>query len=176
MKDKIIGVSFLRVFRNALTAQPDGHLFRRSVMNCILTFGGSFILAAIAWGILTWAGVTFDTPDVVKISILDLFEIVVFAASAETLLMIGLLALVPSRWGIVCRSVISAVVWGGLHALSTPFWFFGSVFGFFVFSYSYLVWRKKSFKYGFAAAAIPHALNNLIVFVIVAISRDLYNA
>jgi hypothetical protein len=42
--------------------------------------------------------------------------------------------------------------------------FFAVTIGFFIQSYSYIVWRKRSFRLGFAAATVPHMANNLFAF------------
>jgi len=162
--------SLVRVFHDALTAQPDGHLLRRSLINYVLAFCGSITLASIAGGLAMLAGISTEALDVpgVKINIWDFIGAVIFAPVGETLILAALLALIR-RWGITTQAIISAIVWGGIHALAAPFWFFGTVFSFFVFSYAYLIWRQKSFAYGFTAAALPHALINLSAFVLIAI-------
>ena len=55
----------------------------------------------------------------------------------------------------------SAAIWGLLHGIFGTLWFFGTVWSFFVFSCAFLAWRGHSFRAGFVAAAIPHALVNL---------------
>ena len=163
--------SLVRMFQNALMVQPDGRLLRRSLINYVLAIGGSYALVIIAYGVAIMAGIpaeALETPGV-KINLWDFIGAVVFAPVVETLLLAGLLALITRRWGIVPKAIISAMIWGGLHAIAAPFWFFGTVFGFFVFSCSYMVWRQKSFACGFAAAALPHALINLSAFVLTAI-------
>jgi hypothetical protein len=172
VKYKTIGVFFIRMFHDALLAPPDGRLLKRTLINFCLALCGSAALIGIAGGLLTWAGIPMETLDkpVIRINLLDFFGVVVFAPLVETLLLAGLLALTPRRWGIVPRAIVSAIVWGGLHALSAPFWFLGTAFSFFVFSCGYLVWRQKSFKYGFAAAAMLHALINLTAFIAAALS------
>jgi hypothetical protein len=57
-------------------------------------------------------------------------------------------------------AAMSALVWGALHAMFYPIWFFGVVWSFFVFSRGYLAWRPVSYKHAFGAAAVPHALVN----------------
>ena len=57
-------------------------------------------------------------------------------------------------------AAISALAWGGLHAMFYPMWFFGVAWSFFVFSRGYLAWRPVSYKHAFGAAAVPHALVN----------------
>jgi membrane protease YdiL (CAAX protease family) len=64
-------------------------------------------------------------------------------------------------------TVVSAACWGIVHALRSPISFFGVTAGFFVNSYSYLTWRKRSFARSYAVAFIPHAVNNLIALVLV---------
>ena len=159
------------MFQNALMAQPDGRLLRRSLINYVLAFGGSCALGIIAYGVAIMAGIpaeALETPGV-KINLRDFIGAVVFAPLVETLILAALLALMPRRWGIASKAITSAMIWGGLHAMAAPFWFFGTVFSFFVFSCSYLVWRQKSFACGFAIAALPHALINLSAFVLTAI-------
>ena len=161
------------MFQNALLSQPDGHLLRRSLINYVLAFSSSIILIDIASGVAFLAGIpeeALETPGV-TINIGDFIDAVVFAPLVETLMLASMLALMPCRWGIVTKAIIAAVIWGGLHALAAPFWFFGTVFSFFVFSCGYLVWRQKSFGCGFTAAALPHALINLSAFVLTAISE-----
>jgi hypothetical protein len=62
-------------------------------------------------------------------------------------------------------AAISALLWGGLHGLYAPIWFFGTVWSFFVFSCAFLAWRERSFRAAFVAAALPHALVNLTVYL-----------
>ena len=61
---------------------------------------------------------------------------------------------------------ISAFLWACLHGASAALWFFGVIWSFFVFSCAYIVWRKQSFWYGFIAAAVPHALNNITLLTV----------
>ncbi len=94
---------------------------------------------------------------------------VVFSPVFETLLLAFLIN-VLSNW-IKARLPIaaaSALVWGGLHGLYAPIWFFGTVWAFFVFSCGFLVWRERSFGSAFVAAALPHALVNGTVFFVAA--------
>jgi len=170
---KHIITSLVRIFQKALLAQPDGYFLRRSLINYILAFGGSIILICIVYVLAILAGIpaeALETPGV-KINIRDFLSAVIFAPLAETLILAGMLVLMPRRCGIVPKAVIAALIWGGLHAIAAPFWFFGTVFSFFVFSCGYLVWRQKSFACGFTAATLPHALINLSVFVLTAISK-----
>ena len=56
---------------------------------------------------------------------------------------------------------VSALLWACLHGLFTLLWFFGVAWSFFVFSCAFIAWRKHSFRHGFIAAWVPHALNNM---------------
>lgn len=88
---------------------------------------------------------------------------VVLAPLVETLLLaagLWLLQLGSKRPLFVAGT--SALAWGALHGIPG---FFGAVWSFFVFSCAYLAWREESFAKGFLAAAVPHALVNLSVFL-----------
>lgn len=86
----------------------------------------------------------------------------IFAPLFETFLLAAGLSLLwrlkPSR---PLVASISALLWGLAHGLIAPLSFFGTVWGFFVFSCAYLAWRPTSFGNGYIAAAVPHALVNL---------------
>ena len=69
-------------------------------------------------------------------------------------------------------SSISALAWGGLHAVFHPMWFFGVVWSFFVFSRGYLAWRPVSYKHAFGAAAVPHALVNSSALLMQFLSKN----
>ena len=81
------------------------------------------------------------------------------------LLALGLKAIAllsPNRF---FDALVSAVLWGCIHAAFGLLWFFGTVWSFFVFSYAFLVWRPTSFRAAFAAAAVPHAAINAIALL-----------
>ena len=160
----------MKLFHDALLSPPDDRLLSRSFLNFILSVSVSLTLVAAIFGAGKWLGY-FDAPPETssfEISALDFFGIVVFAPVAETFLLSGLLVLLSKlKKPIPVIAVISALIWGGFHALHASFWFFGTVFPFFVFSYAYLTWRPRSYWHGFAAAALPHAMQNLFVFLLV---------
>ncbi len=156
----------VRIFRDALLAPPDGRLLQRSLLNAVLSLVGSMLAVALALGVVLWMGVqpeSIESPEH-TLGWSGLFGMVLFAPVVETLMLAGLLALLPERWGIVPRAIVSGLLWGGLHGLFAPMWFFGTAFAFFVFSCSYMTWRPVSFRHGFLAGAIPHALQNLVAF------------
>ena len=102
----------------------------------------------------------------------ELFGAVLFAPIVETYLLSLLLGALR-RPGIhpLFGAVVSAVLWGALHASIAPLWFFGTVWSFFVFSCAFIGWRERSFKQAFAAAAVPHALINLSVMATLALEN-----
>jgi membrane protease YdiL (CAAX protease family) len=128
----------------------------------------SLALCAAIFAGLTYLDVDFERympPDRTASAEL-FFGIVIFAPIAETFLLagtIGLLSIASSNRLFVAWS--AAMLWGCMHASLAPLWFFGTVWSFFVFSCGYINWRKPSFKRGFMAAAVPHALINFSVFI-----------
>jgi len=147
------------VFHNALLAPPDEHLIRRALINFVLCIFGSPALFYII-------NIVTMMAEIPKHKILNLgFIIFVFVVPlVKTLILVGLLALTPRRWSIVPWAIISATLWGGLHAFVyyDLLWFSSTFLSFFVFSCGYLVWRQKSFIHGFAAAILPHVLLNAL--------------
>ena len=160
----------MKLLRDALLAPPDDRLLPRSLLNFILSISVSLALVAGMLGVGMMLG-CFPTPPEssdLEISVLGFFGAVLFSPIVETLLLSGLLAILSlMRRSVPTTAVISACIWGGLHGLVAPFWFVGTVFGFFVFSCAYLTWRPKSFRHAFAAAALPHAMQNLVAFSLV---------
>ena len=111
-------------------------------------------------------------PRSIPITPWTVFGMVIFSPVTETFLLAGglyiLSRLIP-RKPIVAFT--SAIVWGSLHALFGVLWFFGTVWSFFVFSCAFLAWRQLSFRHAYVAAAVPHALINLISVLLIAIGR-----
>lgn len=94
----------------------------------------------------------------------------VFAPVIETVLLIGLLKLlVRIRLREVVAIVVSAILWGALHGTLAPLRFFGSIWSFAVFGYSYFFWRHRQPDRGFAAASVTHGLVNAVstIFIFV---------
>jgi len=102
-----------------------------------------------------WLGPEVEGPSI-AISWGELFGLVIFAPVVETALL--LLTLRLFQWTRPPYSAaLASLVWGGLHALIYPVWFFGTVWSFFVFACAALAWHQKSPKHAFFAAALPHA-------------------
>lgn len=95
-----------------------------------------------------------------------LLSSVLVAPVVETALLslvIGLIHLITTNHVVVAGT--SAFLWGTLHGTRGLLWFFGTAWSFFVFSSAYLVWKQHSYRAGFVAAALPHALVNFTAVV-----------
>jgi hypothetical protein len=93
--------------------------------------------------------------------------IVLIGPPIETLLM------VPILWILsfftkreVPLAAMSACVWAGLHSLLAPAWGLGVIWPFFVFSCSYLTWRKRAFWRAILVTSCVHSLQNLLPGII----------
>lgn len=60
-------------------------------------------------------------------------------------------------------AIAAGLIWGTVHAIAAPLWFFGPAWGFFVYSCGYLAWRPHSLRSALVAASVPHVLKNLTV-------------
>lgn len=94
------------------------------------------------------------------------FIIMVFLAPiVETIvlsLLIKLAAMVFARKVTIC--FISAVFFSTLHGMDEINHILGPFILFFVFSYSFVLWRTHSYRYAYISACVPHMLNNAFVF------------
>lgn len=154
---------------------PADPLWRYCLFALALALIPSIILFSVVYGILIIAGIDISaikppgrsaTPD-------QLFGTILFAPIVETLLLaLGIRILCRFISGAVGVAMISALIWGLLHGMLAPLWFFGTVWSFFVFSCAYLAWRQRSFWHGFSAAALPHSLINLSAMVAIALDKS----
>jgi hypothetical protein len=108
-------------------------------------------------------------PPPVRVSISGFVGAVVFSPVFETLLLAFVINIL-SNWIKPKLPVAgaSALLWGAIHGLYAPIWFFGTFWSFFVFSCAFLAWKERSFGAAFVAAALPHALVNLTIFLFIA--------
>jgi membrane protease YdiL (CAAX protease family) len=162
-------MSFMRQLTAFLTVKPSMPLWRYCLLAFPIALLPSIALLSAVYGGLTYFDVDFERympPD--RTANLELFfGIVIFAPIAETLLlagMIGLLSMASSNRLFVAWA--AAMLWGCMHGLAAPLWFFGTVWSFFVFSCGYMNWRERSFRQGFMVAAVPHALINFSAFML----------
>lgn len=157
-----------------LFSPPDHRLLSRSLQAFVLGFAGSITLVCIALAGGMALGLIQSMPESpaeMEITMGDFLGVVILAPVVETLLLGAILGpLRKTGWPPAAVAMLSALIWGGLHGLLAPFWFFGTVFSFFVFSSVWLTWRARSLRHAFLAAMLPHAINNLAVFLLVAFS------
>ena len=95
---------------------------------------------------------------------------VIIGPPIETLLMAGglwILSFITKRQ--IRLAAISAFVWAAIHSLLVPAWGLGVIWPFFVFSCSYLAWRKRSWWHAILVTSCVHAFQNFLP-TIVAIS------
>lgn len=57
-------------------------------------------------------------------------------------------------------ALASGLVWGVLHGLIAPLWFFAPAWSFVVYATAWMAWRPKGWLFAFIAAATTHALHN----------------
>lgn len=100
----------------------------------------------------------------------ELAGMLVLAPVGETLLLalgIWILSKITKRR--LLLAVMSAFIWAGLHLFTTGPVGAGALlrlWPFFLFSCSYLAWRRRSWLHAFWAASLLHALHNLIPAII----------
>jgi hypothetical protein len=88
---------------------------------------------------------------------------VIIGPPIETLLLGGvlrILSFITKRQ--VWLAVISAFVWAGVHSLAAPAWGLGVIWPFFVFSCSYLSWRRRSWWRAVLVTSCVHAFQNFL--------------
>jgi len=115
--------------------------------------------------ILGFAGViSQETSPEFKGSAIGLFIfLVIIGPPLETLLMGGLLwtlSFITKRQ--IVLAIISAFIWAGLHSLQASAWGLGVIWPFFVFSCSYLNWRRRSWWRAILVTSGVHAFQNLL--------------
>ncbi len=99
------------------------------------------------------------------------FGAILLAPLVETWLLAGTLRIFSYfKLSMQGTSAPSAIVWGLLHGLLYPGRFIASIWAFFIFGLSYMLWRRRSFKHAFAAAAIPHAVVNGVAVLFLTVS------
>lgn len=145
---------------------PQTPLWRYCLEAWPVAFVPSVALLAVAGALYLWAGGDMEAnalpPDESFWGAMLGSGLV--APVVETLLLAALVSLLQrSIRSPVLIATVSAIVWGSLHALVEVFWFFGTVWSFFVFTCAYLAWRRDSFRSAFIAACVPHILINVSV-------------
>lgn len=94
---------------------------------------------------------------------LTVLGILVISPWSETLLMWPVLWILERTVGkMLWVAAISAVLWALVHSLLAPAWGFGVAWPFFVFSMSFLEWKKKSLGRAIGVTASIHMCQNLV--------------
>ncbi|HCO96085.1 MAG TPA: hypothetical protein DIU00_19450 [Phycisphaerales bacterium] len=89
--------------------------------------------------------------------------LVIIGPPLETLLMAGglwILSFITKRP--VRLAIISAIIWATVHSLMAPAWGLGVIWPFFVFSCSYLGWRRRSWWRAILVTSCVHAFQNIL--------------
>lgn len=149
--------------------RPDMSLWRYSLCLAPLALIPSALFYSLARFFAETAGmdVAAHAAPAREVTFGNVFGAVVFAPVFETFMLAGLLGvLLSTSLRPTACAAISAVLWGGFHGLFGALWFFGTAWSFFVFSCGYISWRRASFRHGFLAAAVPHALVNSIAILL----------
>jgi len=165
----------MRFLAKQIFVEPRHGLLRHSVVAALIAFLGAALMVTAFYGIACALGNPPDpnaAPEV-PITAFQFFAMVVFAPVVGTILLaFTITALATFLRSKLWISVFAALVFGGAHSLTSRFWFFAAVWPFFIFSCCYLIWRARSLTHALAAAAIPHALINISVFVVAALSAS----
>ena len=123
---------------------------------------GSFFLLSITYyaNLIFNLGIVNVTNDYI-VGISDVLGLIIVAPTLETILLaIFLNYFLKLNLDPIHVCTFSAVIWGVAHSLIDPVRFLGTVWSFFIFSYSYAHWLRTSIKKAFAAALLPHMLIN----------------
>ena len=89
--------------------------------------------------------------------------LIIFGPLSETLLLAGglwLLSFITKHR--VWLAVFSAIIWAVVHSLLAPIWGLCVIWPFFVFSCSYLAWRKRSWWHAILITSGIHAFQNAL--------------
>ena len=106
-----------------------------------------------------------EDPDIGPLGLLSLFGIAGVIPIIETLMLAGLLRILSwLKLSFFQSALLSGTLWGLGHGMFDLPSFFSAGSAFFVFSCAYLSWRRRSFFLALAAAAIPHMMQNSIVW------------
>jgi len=101
---------------------------------------------------------------------IDFAMIVWVSPVVETLLMgviLKALSFISRRRYVL--AAMSCGVWAGLHSLCSPAWGLVVFWPFFVFSCSYLAWRRRSWRHAVCVTSLIHMLHNLLPGLAIAV-------
>jgi hypothetical protein len=109
-----------------------------------------------------------DTGPEFKGSGVELFiMLVIIGPSIETLIMAGglwVISFITKRR--IRQAAISACVWAVMHSLIAPAWGLGVIWPFFIFSCSYLNWRRRSWWRAILVTSCVHGFQNFLPSIV----------
>lgn len=153
--------------RRFLTEAP-GPLWRW----CLLAWPLSLIpgVALGYWGLWLYRTLTGQEAEPVDAGNGSPWFVVLIGPAIEAGLLLGLLYILRTL-GASGRTAVtaSALLWGALHGLINPVWFWAPAWLFFVTSAGAWAWRRHGKWHAFAAAFVPHALQNAAVLASIAL-------
>lgn len=136
------------------------HLY--SLVTGVAAIGGSVILMSMVFSIFP-ALTDVETPFTTSVELA--FYWILLGPILETFLLAFIIFLIQKFVSsIYVVSFISACVWGMMHGYSEVGKFFGTIWSFYLFSLSYLWWKKRSLANGLYVACLAHIVLNSIVF------------
>ena len=115
-------------------------------------------IMGICGAITEETGPAFEGPPLQLIVLL-----VIVTPPIETLLMgpvLRVLSLITRRRLVL--AAMSAVAWACLHSIAAPAWGLGVIWPFFVFSCSYLTWRRRAWWRAIVVTSCIHAFQNVL--------------
>lgn len=158
--------------------QPDPFLFniRVPVWKYVLRMGIiSFVPSIIIAFLFSVTGILTEEsgPQLGGVfhPVVEFFGIVGVSPIIETLLMcvvLRVLSLITKRR--YPLAIISCIVWAGLHSLMSPVWGVVVIWPFFIFSCSYLAWRRKSWWRAVWVTCLVHMFQNLLPGIMLLVS------
>lgn len=140
-----------------------------TVLIYIFKFSAFTILTSYSLAFLSSLIIDFpETGPSVTLSYVDFLGMVIVGPFIETVLMILSLKFFFLILGnAISSSVLNSVLWSVLHSMMFFLWGLFTLIPFFIFSMSYLTWRKKSKKLGFIVPFVIHVfLNFSVIFTI----------
>lgn len=162
----------IAALRRHLFGPPAVSLPVHALRGGVLVLGVGSVLVALVMGVahLLGGAAGFGMADGPTFATgwIGWLGVVVLAPLLETLvlaLMLGALGF--TGLGNAAKAIICGLVWGLLHGMVAPVWFFAPAFAFFVFSCAWLAWRPRGLGMAFLAAMLPHVVNNAVAFGLV---------
>lgn len=143
-----------------------------NIASCVVAILGSLFLLSLTYyiNLIFNLGIVNESNNYI-VGISDVFGFIVVAPTLETILLVVLINyFLKFDLNHLQVCTVSAVIWGLAHGLIDPVRFLGTVWNFFIFSYSYIHWLSISIKKAFAAAFLPHILINACAVLVLYVS------